>query len=485
MGCCQPVNSAQPGKYLGSGRKSRFKKSFMISPGDFVAINTDPIQSTYTFQGMLGSGTFSEVRKVYHHPTGTYRAAKSIPLSASSTPKVEKLLKEVSILKRLDHPGIIKVYEVFQNPTHIYIVTELCTGGELFDRIKDLKKFSENQAAHCMLEIVSALMHCHQLDIVHRDLKPENVMYSSREEDSVLKVIDFGTSQLYNKHHKMKKIIGTYVYMAPEVISGEYDEKCDVWSLGIMLYIMLCGIPPFCGRNDQEVVSRIQNAPLSFSHSNWNNISEEAKALVMNMLKKNPGQRLSIEEVFNDPWIQARGHNRVPDIEIESESLKLLSSFKTQSILQKAVCSYIVSQMLDSEYFNSLREIFTEIDKNGDGLLSVQEIQDAANKVSLSINVLDIIKECDSDKNGFINYTEFLTATVDRSKAFSRARIREVFNIFDKDHDGNINLDELRMALGGDHNNESALLKIIQEADTNNDGQIDFDEFLTHVGKFS
>jgi calcium-dependent protein kinase len=385
----------------------------------------------------------------------------------------------------LDHPGILKIFEVFQSPSHLYIVTELCTGGELFDRIKDMKKFSENQAARCMMEIVAAVMHCNQLGIVHRDLKPENIMYENKEREASLKIIDFGTSQIYNKNSKMKKVIGTYVYMAPEVISAEYDEKCDVWSLGVILYIMLSGMPPFGGRNDQEIASRIQNAPLNFTHSNWLNVSEEAKTLVMNMLKKNPVQRISIEEVFNDPWVQSRGHNKIPDKEIEEESLKSLASFKTHSMLQKAVYSFIVSQMLDSEFFLTLKGIFLDIDKNGDGLLSIEEIQEAAKKVSFVINVQEIIKECDTDKNGFINYTEFLTATVDRSKAYSKSRIREVFNMFDKNHDGKIDLDELKLALGGEHNNESALLKIIQEADSNMDGEIDFEEFLAHVGQFS
>lgn len=481
MGCCQPIQSVDKGPLPSSKKK---KKAFYISPGDFVQINRSPITDSYTFQGLLGNGAYAEVRKALHKSTNTMRAIKTIQLASSSEYDISKILKEVSILKCLDHPGILKIYEVFQSNTNLSIVTELCNGGELFDRIKELKRFTENQAAQCMLQITNAVMYCHQQGVVHRDLKPENLLYLDRNSDQ-LKLIDFGLSQIYNKRHKMKRIIGTYYYMAPEVLNGEYTEKCDVWSLGVILYIMLCGIPPFCGRTDEEIASHILNSNLSFNHPNWRNVSQEAKMLVINMLKKKPEQRISIQAVFSDQWLQARGNNKLPDIELEAESLQALSTFKAESQLQKAVYTFIVSQMLDSEYFSMLRDVFLEIDKNGDGTLSADEIQEAIQKFEFKFDVTEIIKQFDSDQNGFINYTEFLTATVDRSRAYSKDRIREVFDIFDKNHDDKIDLNELKLLLGCSHNSESTILKILKEADTNGDGEIDFDEFLTQVGKYS
>ncbi|OMJ87571.1 hypothetical protein SteCoe_10656 [Stentor coeruleus] len=483
MGCCHPVKGSElnPSQDIKYQRPSR---SFILTPGDFVKINTGSILANYVFKDVLGYGGFGEVRKAHHKPTRSDRAIKSIDISQSKEEEIQKLLKEVSILKILDHPNIIRIFEVYRSQTKLHIVTELCTGGELFNRIKEMKKFSENQAAKYMIDIVSAVMHCHQRGVVHRDLKPENLLFTNNEEGSKLKLIDFGTSALFEKARKMTGIIGTYYYMAPEVITGDYDEKCDVWSLGVILYIMLSGNPPFNGSSDEEIVSKIQNSPLSFNNPTWKNISSEAKTLIIKMLKKVPATRPDIEEIFSDSWLQSRSKGEVPDIELEAASLYSLGQFKTESTLQHAVFSYIVSQMMDSACFNKLGQIFTDIDKNGDGLLSREELEDAVVKFDLHFNVDEIIQRCDSDKNGFINYTEFLTATVEASQAYSREKVREVFNIFDKNKDGKLSLEEIQNALGGNSKNDTVFKQILKEADTNGDGEIDFEEFLAHVGKY-
>lgn len=483
MGCCQPFRKDPATK--SELAKSHLSGSFIISPADFVKINKAPITDFYFMERTLGSGGYAEVRKATHKASGAFRAIKSIIIADCDSEEIEKLLKEVSILKILDHPNIIRVYEVFQNKAKLFIVTELCTGGELFDRIKEMKKFSENQAAKYMLDIVSAVMHCHQRGIVHRDLKPENLLFENENEGSTLKLIDFGTSRYFSADRKMKKLIGTYYYMAPEVMTGEYDEKCDVWSLGVILFIMLSGVPPFNGRTDKEIATKIQNAPLLFQGSNWATVSDEAKTLIMKMLKKTPSTRISTEDVFNSPWLQSRGNDRVPDIELEQSSIQSLANFRAETRLQQAVYSYIVSQMLDSNYFAKLRNVFTDIDKNGDGLLSLEELELASEKFEFQMDMHEMMKQCDTDKNGFINYTEFLTATVNQSQTFSIERLKEVFKIFDLNGDGKISLVELKNVLGGDGKSDSMFRAMIQEADTDGDGEIDLDEFVAHVIKIS
>jgi calcium-dependent protein kinase len=457
---------------------AKLSTSFAISPGDFVKVNLAPITDTYQFIGVLGSGSFAEVRKAIHVPSQSVRAVKSIPVTYASEDAIDRLMKEVSILKLLDHPHIIRIFEVFRNKDKLFIVTELCTGGELFDRIKELKRFTENMAAKYMAEIVSAVMHCHERGVVHRDLKPENLLFESIRHDARLKLIDFGTSHVMVNDRKMTRLTGSHYYIAPEVIGGSYDEKCDVWSLGVILYIMLVGMPPFNGRTEAEILSRVQSAPVSFTHGNWTGVSEEVKALILKMLKKDPTTRLSISEVFSDPWLQARSSSRVQDRELASSALSRLDSFRTESRLQKAVFSYIVSQMLGSEEFEKLSQAFKAIDLNGDGLLSTDELRIAAYKCGIDIDVEEIIRHVDSDRNGFVNYSEFLTATVNRKQAFSRERVQEVFNIFDVNKDGKISLEELKEALGGEGKNDSYFRKIIMEADTNGDGEIDLDEFI-------
>lgn len=479
MGCCHPIKDSE----IEGSKNPSFKKSetFKLSRGDFVKINNSPITQNYVIQNLLGAGGYAEVKKAIHKASNTVRAIKSVITTDCNKDEIEKLMKEVSILKKLDHQNVIRIYEVYKNKTHLYIVTELCTGGELFDRIQKIKKFSENQAAKYMLDIVSAVMHCHQRGIVHRDLKPENILFEDNTENAKLKLIDFGTSQYLQRNHKMKKTIGTYYYMAPEVISGNYDEKCDIWSLGVILYILLSGSPPFSGKTDEEITSKIRNSPLVFSSPAWTSVSQEAKTLIIKMLKKKPDSRISIEEVFNDPWLQTRGNNRVPDIELAESSLLSLASFKTETNLQKAVHSYIVSQMLDSEFFLKLRDVFSDIDKNGDGLLSAEELESAVEKFKFNLDIKEIIDCCNKSKNGVINYTEFLSATVNKAKAYSYERLSQVFQIFDKNHDGKLSLDELKHALGGENKHDRVFLNMIKEADTNGDGEIDLKEFIDHM----
>ena len=444
-------------------------------------LNESPITNEYSFGETIGSGGFGEVKIAIHKPTNSERAIKSIVLSENNPTELEKLLKEVSILKALDHPNIIRIFGVYKNKNIIYIITEICKGGELFDRIKSMKKFGENQAAKYMLDIVSAVMHCHEQDIVHRDLKPENLLFENDRDDSKLKLIDFGTSRFISNEKKLKKAIGTCYYIAPEVLIGEYDKKVDVWSLGIILYIMLSGCAPFNGRTDDEIFAKIKNSPAEFNKPCWKSISEEAKILIMKMLKKKPSERYSIEQVFNDNWLQSRGMARVPDRQIESSSLLSLANFRTESKLQKAVYSYILSQFVDNEHFSNLREVFMSIDKNGDGYLSVDEMQAAIQKFEFKIDVLEILKQCDTDKNGVINYSEFLTATVEKNIAYSKANLQNAFKRFDQNGDGQISLNELKASLGQEDGSDSVFKKMIAEADKNGDGLIDFEEFILHM----
>lgn len=162
-------------------------------------------------------------------------------------------MNEVEIMKHMDHPHIVKVYEFFENENHIFIVMELLENGELFDKIKQAQHFSESQAKKSIREILEAVNYLHKKKIVHRDLKPENILFSKND---VLKIADFGTSKFFSKT-KMKKTHGTPYYIAPEVINGHYNEKCDVWSIGVIMYILLSGYPPFNGPNDEQIMEAV------------------------------------------------------------------------------------------------------------------------------------------------------------------------------------------------------------------------------------
>lgn len=321
MGCC----FSKPTKKTNIPVQRTKTKSLIIKNA-LVHLVKGNISDQYKILKKIGDGGFGVVKLGIHKETNSKRAIKSIQLYQNMD--LEKMMEEVNILKNLDHPNIIKVFEVIQDITSLNIVMEYCSGGELFDRIKASNGFSENIAAKYMLDIVSAVRYCHEVNIVHRDLKPENILFESLEPDARLKIIDFGTSQYFKPKEKMRRFIGTSYYVAPEVIDKNYDQKCDVWSLGVILYIMLCGLPPFYSKNELEIFEKIKKMPVGFKGDVWNTVSDEAKALIQKMLRKDPGSRYSINDVYLDPWIQNRAHNRVPDQPIAKVAMSNMKNFR-------------------------------------------------------------------------------------------------------------------------------------------------------------
>jgi len=464
-------------------------KSNFVEGKDFIKLIKDqPLTKAYRIVEKLGEGGYGSVKKVRQISTGRQFACKTIKVKSQNTAGVSRLLKEVNILKALDHPNIIKIFEVYQDKTNIHIVQELCTGGDLFDSIQKNKNFSENQAAKYMLDICSVVMYCHEEGIVHRDLKPENLLLESQKPDAGIKVIDFGTSVCFTPNQKMKQIIGTCYYMAPELLRGNYDEKCDVWSCGVILYILLSGYPPFNGRSDRQIQARIMTSELEFKGKIWNSVSQEAKDLIQRMLTKNPSQRPSIKEVYNDQWIQTRGKNQCQDNVLGRPYLKNLAAFNIQSQLQRATMSYIATQLLSKDETSELERVFRALDENGDGKLSKNEIQKGLekNEVSIPLDVESIMAQCDTDGNGFINYSEFLIAAANWYNVLSYEKLKQAFAKFDKDGDGHISLNELRETLAGGSIQDSQITAMLNEADTNGDGVIDLDEFSAMMrGKVS
>ena len=270
--------------------------------------------------------------------------------------------------------------------------------------------------------------------------------------------------------------------MAPEIITGNYDTKCDVWSCGIILYIMLCGHPPFNGRSEAEIMSKIARGVFNFAGKDWSGISREAKSLVQRMLTKDVGNRPTAQEIWNDPWIQSRAKGEAEDLEIKSTALQSLASFNTSSKLQQATLSYIASNLTSNQEISELKNAFVILDSNGDGHLSVSELKNGYSTITLSsaIDVQQILSKCDMDLNGTIDYNEFITATIDWSKHLSDDLLEAAFRAYDKDNSGTISYLEIKEFLGAEKDDPSEAWKaVLSNADTNGDGLIDFSEFKT------
>ena len=399
--------------------------------------------------------------------------------------------KEINILKSLDHPNIIKVYEFFKTDKYIYIINELCTGGELFDKIVEMKFLSETVACNIMRQLLSAVAYCHEKGVIHRDLKPENILIESSEEKNKdffrIKVIDFGTCEILQKN-QLTEQIGTSFYIAPEILQNGYNEKCDLWSCGVILYILLCGSPPFYGKNEKEIFSKVICGNYSFKQKIWTKISKEAKSLVKKLLELNPSKRLSAKEALNHKWFKINKNQNLIINKNNNYScfIQNITEFCAEQKLQQATLAFLVHNFAPKDELNELKEIFFAFDKNCDGKISKQEFVTGLSNTN-TLNTLlkqgnsieGLIKNIDTDNNGYISFEEFCIALINKEKILTEKNLRMAFDVFDRDKSGGISQNELKYILGEYNINAKEHLwnKIIEQIDLNRDGQISYEEF--------
>lgn len=465
----------------------------------FVTANEANIEEYYDLKrGIeLGAGAFGKVLMAKKKNSEIYRAIKVIP--KSTVKKKSSFTNEINILKSLDHPNIIKIYETYQDEEKYYLIFELCKGGELFDTIIENGYFTEKEAKSLFKCIIKALHYCHNIGICHRDIKPENFMFADKSDFESLKMIDFGLSKVIpkKKHQKensgnklapkkrrrnkknMKTKAGTSYYVAPEVLQGEYNEKCDIWSAGVILYILLCGYPPFGGANDWEILLAVKRGKYSFKGVEWKYVSDHAKDLIKKMLCP-VEKRYSAQEVLNHPWFEKTSN----DVKGEINLCKLKEYVKSNR-LKKVVLNYIVTQTDESE-IKDLIKLFNKLDVNGDGELTKEEfVTGLKNCDGNTKKLARIFNKIDFDQNGSISYTEFISALISKEIYFKESKLKEAFQLFDKDGDGQITFDELRNILGNECNvsfTNQYWKDLVKVADLNGDGCIDYDEFIQLLG---
>jgi calcium-dependent protein kinase len=342
--------------------------------------------------------------------TKEWYAIKSI--RKSKVNKVEVLKREIQILKEVNHPNIIRLIEVHEDEKYLHLITELCTGGELFDRIIAKTQspeghFSERDAANLIRSILDAIAYCHdELQIVHRDLKPENFLFASHAEDAPIKIIDFGLSRhelhpgimmktkvsslsytyIYKGFCKMSlktnsiRIyikVGTPYYVAPEVLKRKYTKSCDIWSIGVITYILLCGYPPFYGDDDAQIFDSVRAGKFDFPSPEWDSISSAAKDFICCLLKKEPEDRLTARQAMNHQWIQTFITPRRSSMVRTNRRRSLVyQNYIAMQKLKKAVLGYIVTHLTPAEIGN-LEDLFRRIDKNGDGHMTLEDLDEA------------------------------------------------------------------------------------------------------------
>mmetsp|Transcript_44477 Transcript_44477/g.128552 ORF Transcript_44477/g.128552 Transcript_44477/m.128552 type:complete len:533 (-) Transcript_44477:95-1693(-) len=462
------------------------------SRGQLVSSKDGSIRDEYEMEETaLGEGTQGVVRRAIRRSTGIARAVKSVP--KKQVVDVVEFKREIQLMRLMDHPNIIKLFETFEDKNYIYLVMELCTGGELFDRIIAKGRLSEEEAAMVMKQVLRAVYYLHEMNVCHRDLKPENFLFFGKGpiEDNVLKLIDFGLACHLQPGEYCRQMVGTAQYVAPQVLLRRYDKRCDLWSCGVILYTLLSGKAAFSGRTEQDVLSKVRQGTVSLAGPVWERVSNDAKHLIRMLLRRNPAQRFSAEQALGHVWLRDRTPTTM-DVQLAKGFLSRLQAFRMHNNLKKAALHAIADQLSVDET-RHLREVFNALNVSENGVLTMSELRKALVRTGHADDMPDleqILRGVDVSNNGVIDYTEFLAATIDDRHDANDEALWNAFNNFDLDGDGRISQKEL--------------LKLLPVSDTPttrscsatdlprpesasvsgseiSDGRINFDDFVTLV----
>ncbi|XP_042483282.1 calcium-dependent protein kinase 1-like [Macadamia integrifolia] len=446
---------------------------------------TGHLKDFYTLGRKLGQGQFGTTYLCVEKATGKEYACKSIAKRKLITEEdVEDVRREIQIMHHLaGHPNVISIKGAYEDGVAVHVIMELCAGGELFDRIVQKGHFTERKAAELARIIVGVVQACHSMGVMHRDLKPENFLFVNQEEESLLKTIDFGLSVFFKPGEVFSDVVGSPYYVAPEVLLKRYGPEVDVWSAGVIIYILLSGVPPFWNETEQGIFDEVLHGHLDFSSEPWPSISESAKDLIRKMLVREPKKRLTAHQVLCHPWVQVDGV--APDKPLDSAVLTRLKHFSAMNKLKKMALR-VIAESLSEEEIAGLKEMFKMIDTDNSGQITFEELKAGLKRVGANLNeseIHDLMEAADVDNSGTIDYGEFIAATLHLNKIEREDHLLAAFSYFDKDGSGFITQDELQQACEEFGIEDAQLEDMIREVDQDNDGSIDYNEFVAMMQK--
>ncbi|CAL9086450.1 unnamed protein product [Musa acuminata var. zebrina] len=454
-------------------------------PSSVLPYKTPALRDHYRIGKKLGQGQFGTTYLCVDKSDGKEYACKSIPKrKLLCREDYEDVWREIQIMHHLsEHPNVVRIKGTYEDALFVHLVMELCAGGELFDRIIQKGHYSERKAAQLIKTIVGVVEACHSLGVMHRDLKPENFLFASAGEDAALKATDFGLSVFYKPGDIFSDVVGSPYYVAPEVLHKLYGPEADVWSAGVILYILLSGVPPFWAETEAGIFRQILKGHLDFESEPWPGISDSAKDLIRNMLNRDPRKRFTAHQVLCHPWIV--DDKVAPDRPLDSAVLSRLKQFSVMNKLKKMALR-VIAESLSEEEIGGLKELFNMIDTDKSGTITFDELKDGLKRVGsemMESEIQALMDAADIDKSGTIDYGEFLAATVHINKLEREENLISAFSYFDKDGSGYITIDELSQACREFGLDDVHLDEMIKEIDQDNDGQIDYSEFAAMMRK--
>lgn len=459
-----------------------FSKCEQLKEPTYSSIQAN-VYDFYTVETILGSGHFGVVRLCYsnQHPDRKF-AIKTINKERFSNKiTLNQLRTEVEILRSLDHPNIIRLYEVYEDQRHLHLVTEHCAGGELHDRLSQKGRFSEREASIVMIQVLRAINHLHKNGICHRDIKPENFLFVTSSETAELKLIDFGLSSDFTirRDQKMNTVVGTPHYVAPEVLKGRYSTQCDLWSAGVLLYTLLCGSLPFTGKKHSEILNNVTEGIINMKEPAWSAVSPWGQDLVQCLINRNPKSRLSAEKALNHVWFTEAQEGSKPDL--DKDILNSLKNYSATSKMQREAFAALAKNLSSCD-IQELKDAFTAIDTSNTGFLSLEEVQLALRENGFplaSTEIQQIISNADFKGDGRINYSEFIAATLQSKVDLNEELLLNVFNYFDVDNSGYITAENLLTVFNrvGRNVDMKEAQEMIKEVDVACNSMINFREF--------
>jgi calcium-dependent protein kinase len=449
--------------------------------GQFILLDSTfyaDIQDYYLLKTTIGHGQFGQVRLAVHKLGNKHRkfAIKIVPKEKLKT-NFQVVKREIQSLKLLDHPNIVKIYEVFEDSKNLSIVMDYFSGGELYDRLEKKTRYPEVEAAVLMYSLFHSISHMHRKGIAHRDLKPENFLFETKREESGIKVIDFGLANRYDLlNNEMHTVVGTPYYVAPEVLRQNYGKECDLWSLGVIMYAILAGFPPFNGASDQEIKRKILKGDYHFNHAELESVSKEAKALIKSLLSLEAAKRISAAEALNHPWF-APVLSRVAT-PLDVAVARRIKAFRSGGKLRREALK-VICQFLTNEEIRPLIGYFRSMDKGHIGFIVPEDMEAAVREADPeggfdlrgTLQGLDLFE-------GLITYSDYLIMTINPEAYLNEEVLHAAFNHFDTKETGFITLEDVRKVFtsSGKVVLDDEIHRLMAEYDFNNDGKLDFDE---------
>ena len=452
--------------------------------------------STYVELNDIGEGAYGSVKKVcLKSDPDTIRAIKIIPKeNIIENEDGTTFMDEIGVLKNLEHPNIMKIYECFNDKDNVYIVSEFCDQGDLLGKMEKLGTLNQIVVKHLMDQILNAIAYLHSNRIFHGDIKLENVMlyktsmrvsrnfsrinkdlnknkqlakdveksfnkkfvskksfnYIEDMNDYEVKLIDFGCCKYLARNKKLSGVVGTSIYCSPEVIDNLYDAKSDEWSCGVLMYILLCGEPPFQGETEEEIFANIKKGKFTFHHSQFSNVSESCKDLIRKLLEPNKKHRIKAIDALKHPFFRENYDPNIAfDKNLDKRSLlnKLLEVKKLPSKFHELIEAYLCFNFIKKDEEKKLRQVFRFLDHKGKTRLSFYDFEETFKENGIDVpkeKIQKMINILDSDGNNSIEYQEFLRAMCDKDSLYNNKNLETVFNSIDIDQKGYINMDDMK-----------------------------------------